>query len=131
MNNTVAEWILRNNEYVGAYEICKLINMNKGYLRYYTVSNLASVANCHNSFQEKFQSDVHIGFGLLIVFPLLTFDGHVQYIVFVRSFVDKPASPIVQVNHLQRLENADGFLSWYYMLIWWNLLIRTSYSTAH
>ncbi|XP_042861221.1 mucin-3A-like, partial [Penaeus japonicus] len=47
--------------------------------------------------EEEFQSDIHIGFGLMIVLPLLTLDGQIFYVVLMRTFVDEPASPIVQI----------------------------------
>lgn len=47
--------------------------------------------------QQEYESDVHIGHGLLVILPVITAEDSFQYVVLVRSFIDEPASPIIQV----------------------------------
>ncbi|ROT73811.1 hypothetical protein C7M84_007721 [Penaeus vannamei] len=76
------------------------------------ISQINEAEDCDNIssefIQESFQRDVHIGFGLLVVLPLLALDGEIQYVVLVRTFVDEPASPIVQVYQTFKDRSACG-----------------------
>ncbi|ROT82446.1 hypothetical protein C7M84_024405 [Penaeus vannamei] len=48
--------------------------------------------------EEEYESDIHIGHGLVVILPLILSNGSWSYVILVRTYVDKPASPIVQIQ---------------------------------
>ncbi|XP_068239381.1 mucin-2-like [Palaemon carinicauda] len=47
---------------------------------------------------KEFSSDIHMGHGLSITLPTLSEDGNLTAIIFVIGFVQKEASPIIQIR---------------------------------
>ncbi|XP_037782524.1 uncharacterized protein LOC119578921 [Penaeus monodon] len=47
--------------------------------------------------EEKEYNNVHIGYGVLVVLPLINVDGSLMFVILFRTFTAEPASPIVQI----------------------------------
>ncbi|XP_042861222.1 mucin-3A-like [Penaeus japonicus] len=58
--------------------------------------------------EEEYESDVHIGHGLVVILPVLAKEGGIHYIVLIRTFVDEPASPIIQIHQSFVNQNSCG-----------------------
>ncbi|XP_063606139.1 uncharacterized protein LOC134781041 isoform X4 [Penaeus indicus] len=48
--------------------------------------------------EEEYERDIHIGHGLVVILPLISNNGSVSYVILAKTYVDEPASPIVQIQ---------------------------------
>lgn len=51
---------------------------------------------------------MHIGYGVLVVLPLINVDGSLMFVILFRTFTAEPASPIVQVRQILNVHGKNS-----------------------